>query len=91
MKVPEFPDGRRSRFARERVLSIDEPGRIMSFAPLFVGEEVAGALAVRGPRRLGRSAKESLETLASEVALALQTVALTEESFNQRARPGWAR
>ncbi len=85
MKVPEFPDGRRSRFARERVLSIDEPGRIMSFAPLFVGEEIAGALAVRGPRRLGRSAKESLETLASEVALALQTVALTEESVNQRA------
>ena len=85
MKVPELPDGRRSRHARERVLSIDEPGRIMSFAPLFVGDQIAGALAVRGPRRLGRAAKESLETLASEVALALQTVALTEESVNQRA------
>ena len=85
MRVPQLPDGARSRFARERVLSIDEPGRIMSFAPLFIGDEIAGALAVRGPRRLGRAAKESLETLASEVALALQTVALTEESASQRA------
>ena len=84
MKVPEFPmGGAAASPANGCSGSRARPHHVLR--SLFVGEEIAGALAVRGPRRLGRAAKESLETLASEVALALQTVALTEESVDQRA------
>jgi diguanylate cyclase (GGDEF)-like protein/PAS domain S-box-containing protein len=85
LRLADLPERVRSRMARERVLSIDEPDRVLSFAPLFVGQAIAGALAVRANRRLTPAAVASLESLAAEVALALRTVALTEASVNQRA------
>jgi len=85
MRLADLPARMRSPLARGRVVSLEEGGHVLSFAPLFAGEMLTGALAVRAPRQLGRAAQESLEMLAGEVALALQTVALAEESHNQRA------
>ncbi len=74
----------RGRLA-SRVLCIERPGARAYVAPLLVGGELTAVLAVFSPGRLKRAAQESLGTLASEVALALQSAALTEESLQRRS------
>jgi diguanylate cyclase (GGDEF)-like protein/PAS domain S-box-containing protein len=67
------------------VQTFELPGGVLYGSPLFVGEELAGLLAVLSRPGLRRAARESLATLASEVALALQSAALTETTLSQRS------
>ena len=60
-------------------------GETLSLSPLFVRDELIGVLAVLPNAPLKRATEESLATLGAEVALALQSAALTEETLNQRS------
>src|SRR6185437_7709801 len=74
-----------SRLDEHRVVTLQAPGETMCLSPLFVRDELIGVLAVMPRVPLKRAAQESLATLAAEVALALQSAALTEETLNQRS------
>jgi diguanylate cyclase (GGDEF)-like protein/PAS domain S-box-containing protein len=74
-----------SRLDEHRVVTLQAPGETMCLSPLFVRDELIGVLAVLPRVPLKRAAEESLATLAAEVALALQSAALTEETLNQRS------
>jgi diguanylate cyclase (GGDEF)-like protein/PAS domain S-box-containing protein len=74
-----------SRPDERRVVTLQAPGETMCLSPLFVRDELIGGLAVLPRVPLKRAVEESLATLAAEVALALQSVALTEETLNQRS------
>ncbi len=81
----ELPEHVLRRIPGNRVLTLDGPGQAMSLSPLFVRDRLTGTLAVLAPGPLPSAAQASLATLATEVALALQTVALAEESVSQRS------
>jgi diguanylate cyclase (GGDEF)-like protein/PAS domain S-box-containing protein len=70
---------------QHRVVTIERSGQSVSLAPLFIREEIMGLFTVRSHERLNRAAEESLATLASGVALALQSAALTEQAAYQRS------
>jgi diguanylate cyclase (GGDEF)-like protein/PAS domain S-box-containing protein len=74
-----------SRLDEHRIVTLQAPGETMCLSPLFVRDELIGVLAVLPRVPLKRAAEESLATLAAEVALALQSAALTEETLNQRS------
>jgi diguanylate cyclase (GGDEF)-like protein/PAS domain S-box-containing protein len=74
-----------SRLDEHRVVTLQVSGETMCLSPLFVRDELIGVLAVLPRVPLKRAAQESLATLAAEVALALQSAALTEETLNQRS------
>jgi diguanylate cyclase (GGDEF)-like protein/PAS domain S-box-containing protein len=74
-----------SRLDEHRVVTLQAAGETMCMSPLFVRDELIGVLAVLPRVPLKRAAEESLATLAAEVALALQSAALTEETLNQRS------
>jgi diguanylate cyclase (GGDEF)-like protein/PAS domain S-box-containing protein len=74
-----------SRLDEHRVVTLQAPGETMCLSPLFVREELIGVLVVLPRVPLKRAVEESLATLAAEVALALQSAALTEETLNQRS------
>ena len=73
--------------SRERlVLTLRAGEETLCLSPLFVREELIGALAVLpATGSLKRAVEESFAALAAEVALALQSAALTEETLNQRS------
>ena len=77
-------DEHRGRGAR-RIVTLEASGRQVCISPLFVRDRLHGALAVVAEHTLRRPSQESLATLASEVALALQSVALTEDNAHQRS------
>ncbi len=85
LRREELPEQMLRRLPGNRVLTLDGPGEAMSLSPLFVRDQLTGTLAVLSAGPLRNAAQESLATLATEVALALQTVALTEESVSQRS------
>ncbi len=68
-----------------RVVTLERAEQTWSVAPLAIREELMGVLSVLSATRLKRAAEESLATLATEVALALQSAALTEQALNQRS------
>jgi diguanylate cyclase (GGDEF)-like protein/PAS domain S-box-containing protein len=74
-----------SRLEEHRVVTLQAPGETMCLSPLFVRDELIGVLAVLPRVPLKRVVEESLATLAAEVALALQSAALTEETLTQRS------
>jgi diguanylate cyclase (GGDEF)-like protein/PAS domain S-box-containing protein len=74
-----------SRLDEHRVVMLQAPGETMCLSPLLVRDELIGVLAVLPRVPLKRAAEESLATLAAEVALALQSAALSEETLNQRS------
>jgi diguanylate cyclase (GGDEF)-like protein/PAS domain S-box-containing protein len=74
-----------SRRQEHRGVTLEVGGETMCLSPLFVRDELIGMLAVVPEQPLKRVVEESLATLASEVALALQSAALTEETLNQRS------
>ncbi|MGC2373143.1 MAG: EAL domain-containing protein [Solirubrobacteraceae bacterium] len=74
-----------SRADEHRVVTLSVPGETMCLSPLFVRDELIGVLAVLPRVPLKRAVQESLATLAAEVALALQSAALTEQTLNQRS------
>ncbi len=75
-----------SRPHERLVLTLQVGSETLCLSPLFVRDELIGALAVL-PRSgsLKRAVQESFATLAAEVALALQSAALVEETLNQRS------
>ena len=80
-----LPDHRHAREGRVRVVAFELAGSEVCIAPMFVRERLEGALAVVSERQLPHPAQESLATLASEVALALQSITVTEEGAHQRS------
>jgi len=85
LRLQEMPAEVRRRTPGNRVLTLEGHERMLCCSPLFVAERFVGLLAVLPRVRLRRAAEESLATLVAEVALALQSVALTEETLNQRS------
>jgi diguanylate cyclase (GGDEF)-like protein/PAS domain S-box-containing protein len=85
VRLAELPATVRADLRERRVVSVDRAERTWSVAPLFIREELTGVLSVLSRTRLKRAAEESLATLATEVALALQSAALTEEALHQRS------
>ena len=69
-----LPDYRHAREGKVRVVAFELAGSEVCIAPMFVRERLEGALAVVSERQLPHPAQESLATLASEVALALQSI-----------------
>jgi diguanylate cyclase (GGDEF)-like protein/PAS domain S-box-containing protein len=80
-----FPEELRLGRVSNRIVMLELAGREVCLSPLLVRERLQGALAVLGEHPLRHSAQESLATLASEVALALQSISLTEEGAAQQA------
>jgi diguanylate cyclase (GGDEF)-like protein/PAS domain S-box-containing protein len=75
-----------SRPKERRVLTLRAGEETLCLSPLFVRDELIGALAVLPESgSLKRAVEESLATLAAEVALALQSATLIEEKLNQRS------
>ncbi len=85
LRPQDLPASVRGRAPGNRVLTLEGPERLICCSPLFVRGELTGLLAVLAEAPLRRAAEESLATLAAEVALALQSAALTEETLQQRS------
>jgi diguanylate cyclase (GGDEF)-like protein/PAS domain S-box-containing protein len=85
LQLGQLPTQMSGSHAGERVLTLDLGGSAMCLSPMYVRGQLTGALAVLAAGPLPRAAQESLGTLASEVALALQSAALTEESVSRRS------
>jgi diguanylate cyclase (GGDEF)-like protein/PAS domain S-box-containing protein len=81
----ELPARSRTDFAARRVVTLVRPTGTVSVAALMMRGEIGGVLCAHSAGRLRRSAEESFATLAAEVALALQSATLTEESLNRRS------
>ena len=84
VSLAELPARVRADLHERRVVTLERAERTWSVAPLFIREELTGVLSVLSRTRLKRAAEESLATLATEVALALQSAALMEEALYQR-------
>jgi len=54
-------------------------------APMFIREELKGLVVLAAPSRLARPICDGLQTLASQVALALESAALTEDLLRRRS------
>ncbi len=83
--LEELPATARERLDEHRVVIFERLEENVFLAQLFVRGEVVGFLSVLSQTRLRRAAEESLATLATEAALALQSAALTEEAAHQRS------
>ncbi len=85
LRLAELPEPVRRRTPAQRVVRLRSGSSTICLAPLFLREELAGVLAVQSAEPLARAAEESLATLAAEVALALHSAALTEQTLQQRS------
>jgi diguanylate cyclase (GGDEF)-like protein/PAS domain S-box-containing protein len=83
--LAELPATVRERLDSHRVVTFEQSGESVFLAPLFFQGEVVGLLSALSRTRLRRAAAESLATLATGVALALQSAALSEEAAYQRS------
>ena len=83
--LDELPPGARSELQEHRAVTLENLGQSEFLAPLFIRTELIGLLSVLSPKPLKRAAELSLVGLASEVALALQSAALTERTLYQRS------
>jgi diguanylate cyclase (GGDEF)-like protein/PAS domain S-box-containing protein len=70
---------------QRHVVTVEGAGESVTLAPLLIRDEIMGLFTVHSAVRLSRAAEESLATLASGVALALQSAALTEQALYQRS------
>ncbi len=85
LRLAELPEQVRRRLSGHRVITLEAPEQLLCLSPLFIRDELRGILTVLPRVRLKRATEESLATLATEVALALQSAALTEETLYQRS------
>jgi diguanylate cyclase (GGDEF)-like protein/PAS domain S-box-containing protein len=86
LRLDELPATVRERLSGHGVVTLDGgPEGTSYLSPLISREELRGVLVVRPRLRLRRAVQESLATLAAEVALALESAALTEEALRQRS------
>jgi diguanylate cyclase (GGDEF)-like protein/PAS domain S-box-containing protein len=67
-----------------RPLGMPSESEAIFVAPLFVRQELSGLFAIAGPR-LPRETEAALDVLAFEVALALESVALTEDLLRRQS------
>ena len=59
-------------------------------APLFMREELHGLMVVATPEEMPRTVADSLQALSSQVALALESAALTEDLLRQQSEARFA-
>jgi diguanylate cyclase (GGDEF)-like protein/PAS domain S-box-containing protein len=86
LNLPVVQAMARARLEDCAALSIEGSGATtICLAPLHVRDELTGALGVLAGEGLDRSVEETLGALATAVALALQSAALTEETLNRRS------
>jgi diguanylate cyclase (GGDEF)-like protein/PAS domain S-box-containing protein len=85
LRLDELPATVRGRLDEHRVVTFERSGENVFLAQLSVQGEVVGYLFALSPRRLRRAAEESLATLATAAALALQSAVLSEEAAHQRS------
>ncbi len=67
------------------LLSLPEGAESLFTTPLFMREELQGMLVVASSARLPRSISDGLEALTSQVALALESAALTEDLVRRQS------
>jgi diguanylate cyclase (GGDEF)-like protein/PAS domain S-box-containing protein len=67
------------------VSGLAETSTSVFLAPLFLRGELAAVLAVGNPKPLARSTCDSVEALTSQVALALESAALTEDLLRRQS------
>jgi diguanylate cyclase (GGDEF)-like protein/PAS domain S-box-containing protein len=65
-------------------LCLPEEGELY-VVPLFIRDEIAALLLVSTPRTLPRSTRDGLDALSSQVALALESAALTEDLVRRQS------
>ena len=96
LEYAALPEEVRFRLGRRAVaeMSLDDAadatnpatgGRKMYLTPLFMRDELRGILVVVGDMGVPHTTKEGLLTLALEVALALESAALTEDLLRNRS------
>jgi diguanylate cyclase (GGDEF)-like protein/PAS domain S-box-containing protein len=86
LNLPVVQAMARARLEDCAALSIEgSASTTICLAPLHVRGELTGALGVLAAEGLDRSVEETLGALATAVALALQSAALTEETLNRRS------
>ncbi len=83
--LDDFPATVRSELEQHRAVASERLGKTEFLAPLFIRTELTGLLSVLSEKPLKRAAQLSLAALASEVALALRSAALTEQTLRQRS------
>lgn len=74
--------------AWEHALGCDLGGKVLFVVPLLIQQELRGTLLISSQQSLPRELKVALETLGSQVALALESAALTEE-VHRRQSEAW--
>ena len=85
LRLDDLPPEAAASVADRRVTTLERRGQNVSIAPLFIRGELTGLLSVVSAVELKRPVQESLATLATEVALALQSATLAEIAYNQRS------
>jgi diguanylate cyclase (GGDEF)-like protein/PAS domain S-box-containing protein len=81
-----LPDDARERLAADRVATLESGSGQLALAPLRFRGELGGVLAVKSPTPLARAVVESFLTLAVEVALALESLALNQAALGSEER-----
>ncbi len=71
-------------------LALPEEHTTAFVAPLSIRDELAGIMVVTLPGPLPRTVEDALETLTSQVALALESAALTEDLLIQQSQARFA-
>jgi diguanylate cyclase (GGDEF)-like protein/PAS domain S-box-containing protein len=85
LRRSDLPAPLARRGSKARMICLERPGGWIYVSPLFLGEELGGALCVFAHAPLKRDAQKSFATLSSEVALALHSATLTEQALQQRS------
>src|SRR5256885_365247 len=72
------------------MLQLPETHRSLFVAPLFMRDELRGLLVVSAVEELSRQEADSLQALSAQVALALESAALTEDLLIQQSQRRFA-
>jgi diguanylate cyclase (GGDEF)-like protein/PAS domain S-box-containing protein len=83
-----LPEHARALLAADRVAALESGHGQLALAPLRYRGELGGVLAVKSPTHLAPAVAESFLTLAVEVALALESLALTQAALSSQERLG---
>jgi diguanylate cyclase (GGDEF)-like protein/PAS domain S-box-containing protein len=70
-------------------LPTDEDGSVF-VAPLFIRDELRGLMVVATPQEMSPTVSDSLRALSSQVALALESAALTEDGLRRESEARFA-
>ncbi|MGZ5292393.1 MAG: putative bifunctional diguanylate cyclase/phosphodiesterase [Actinomycetota bacterium] len=75
---------------RDTLALPDEDDGSVFVAPLFIRDELHGLMIVSTPEEMPRTTADSLRALSSQVALALESAALTEDLLRQESEARFA-